>query len=98
MERLLGVVDAARLLGISPWTVRKIIREGKLRPVRLGVRVLLEQSDIENFVSKAKQIPSANFCASPGASSEDLQPRLGIFLQSVMDAPTTTDSTKGISR
>ena len=55
MEPLCGIEDAARLLGISPWTVRAKIREGKLRPVRLCRRVLLEQAELQRFVEEARR-------------------------------------------
>ena len=54
MKPLLGIEAAASLLSISPWTVRARIRQGKLKPVRIGRRVLLEQGEIERFVSEAR--------------------------------------------
>jgi excisionase family DNA binding protein len=56
MIPLRNVVDAARLLSISPWTVRAWIKGGKLRPVRLGRRVLLEESELERFIEAAKPV------------------------------------------
>lgn len=50
MKALKSIPEAADLLGISPWTVRAYVRDGKLRPVRLGRRVLLEEEEIERFV------------------------------------------------
>jgi len=55
MTPLLSVEDTARLLGLSPWTVRAYVREGKLKPVRLGRRLLFEQTDIEDLVAHSKQ-------------------------------------------
>lgn len=52
MKQLYDINSAARLLGISPWTVRAYIRRGKLKPVRLGRRVLLEESELERLVAK----------------------------------------------
>lgn len=37
IPRLLGIEDAARYLGISPWTVRDLVAGGQLRPVRLSL-------------------------------------------------------------
>jgi excisionase family DNA binding protein len=51
MQRLRSVVEAAGLLGISPWTVRGYIKTGKLKPVRLGRRVLLAEGELERFVA-----------------------------------------------
>jgi excisionase family DNA binding protein len=55
MTKLLSVEAAAELLSISPWTVRKYVRIGKMRPIRIGRRVLLEQSELERFVNNPAQ-------------------------------------------
>ena len=54
MNRLLDVNAVADLLSISKWTVRAYIRSGKLRAVRLGRRVLVEESELERFVASVK--------------------------------------------
>ena len=55
MQQLHDVSSTANILGgISPWTIRAYIRQGKLRPVRIGRRVLLEESEIARFVAEAK--------------------------------------------
>jgi excisionase family DNA binding protein len=48
------------MLRISPWTVRAFIGSGKLTPVRIGTRVLLEEEELERFVATAKSIPSVS--------------------------------------
>jgi excisionase family DNA binding protein len=59
MIQLYSVEDTARILSISKYTVRAAIRKGKLRPVRIGRRVLLELSEIENLIGRAyAEIPS----------------------------------------
>lgn len=55
MRALKSVEEAAGLLGISKWTVRKDIREGRLTPVRLGRRVLLEEAELERFIAEGKK-------------------------------------------
>ena len=55
MEALLDVNSVARLLSLSPWTVRRLIADGKLLPVRLGRRVLIEPAEVERFVSQARR-------------------------------------------
>ena len=57
MQPLRSVRKAAELLGISPWTVRAYIRDGKLRPVRIGRRVLLAEAELERFVAEGQQAP-----------------------------------------
>lgn len=58
MEPLYDVKAAARLLSVSPWTVRAYIRQGKLRPFRIGRLVRLDEQELERFVSEAKDSSS----------------------------------------
>jgi excisionase family DNA binding protein len=51
IEKLLSIQDAATLLSISPWTVRLYLKSGKLSRIRIGRRVLLEQSEIRRFIA-----------------------------------------------
>jgi len=52
MNALLSVKDAARFLGISPWTLRLYVKNRIVIPVRLGRRVLLEPEELQNFIQK----------------------------------------------
>jgi excisionase family DNA binding protein len=52
--KLFDVRGAAEVLAISPWTVRALVREGKLRPVRVGRLVRLDEKELEKFVCEAK--------------------------------------------
>lgn len=54
MRALKSVKEAAELLGISKWTVRSYIRDGKLTPIKLGRRVLVEEAELERIVAEAK--------------------------------------------
>jgi len=56
MSPLLDLKEAGRLLSISPWTVRAYIKTGKINPVRLGRRVLLEESELERFVQQSRAV------------------------------------------
>ncbi len=56
MKHLYDINSAARLLGISPWTVRAYIRRGKLKPVRFGRRVLLEETELERLVAENRTV------------------------------------------
>jgi len=60
MQPLKSVKEAAGLLGISPWTVRSYIRDGRLRPVRLGRRVLLSEDELERLVRAGQGTDAAN--------------------------------------
>lgn len=65
MRALRSVEEAAGLLGISKWTVRSYIREGKLRPVRLGRRVLLSEDELERFVNESQQSKAGDVRGAP---------------------------------
>ena len=56
MRALKSIEEAAGLLGISTWTVRSYIRDGRLKPVRIGRRVLLCEDELERFVAESQGI------------------------------------------
>ena len=49
---LLSVNDAANTLSVSVSTINRLARDGKLRYVRIGNRVLFKQSELESYVEK----------------------------------------------
>lgn len=51
----LVVLEAARALRVSPWTVRRWIRAGRLRSIRPGQRRLVLREDVERLTA----IPNA---------------------------------------
>ena len=54
-EKLLwDIRQAGAALSISPWTVRLYIRQHKLRPVRVGRRVLIEPEECRRFLDTCK--------------------------------------------
>lgn len=56
--KLYDIQDVARILAVSPWTVRAYIRIGKLRPVRIGRLVRVDEQDLARFVAGAKSCSS----------------------------------------
>lgn len=54
MKPLKTINEAAELLAVSPWSIRKWIKKGRLQPVRICRRVHLEEAEIERFVAEAK--------------------------------------------
>ena len=54
MEALLNIEQAAQKLGLSPWTLRLYLRQGKLRPVRIGRSVLLEEAELSRFIEECR--------------------------------------------
>jgi excisionase family DNA binding protein len=59
MEALLSIERAAQVLGISPWTVRRYIATRKIRSVRIGRRVLLEQEELQRIVDDGRALSDA---------------------------------------
>jgi excisionase family DNA binding protein len=51
---LIDVREAARLVSLSPWTIRKYINQGKLRIIRIGRRVLLEPAELRRLIEKGR--------------------------------------------
>ena len=55
MERLLSIQEASESLGLSSWTIRRWIQIKRLVPVRLGSRVLLEESELQRVIQEGKK-------------------------------------------
>jgi excisionase family DNA binding protein len=56
--KLYDIKTVALMLAVSPWTVRAYIRNGKLRPVRIGRLVRVDEQDLDGFVARAKNYSS----------------------------------------
>lgn len=52
---VLDIKEAAHALSISPWTVRRYITDGKVKPVRIGRRVLLEPAELQRLVEAGRK-------------------------------------------
>jgi excisionase family DNA binding protein len=52
---LLNVKEAGAALGISPWTIRRYIVEGKVGVVRIGRRVLVEPSECRRLIEEGRR-------------------------------------------
>lgn len=55
LEPLLKIEDAARLLGRAHWTMRHDVKAGKLRCVRIGRRIMIEQSEIRRLIEEGRR-------------------------------------------
>lgn len=56
-RRLLSVEEAAAIIGVSRYTLRAWLREGRLAHIRLGRRVVLDPADLARFVD-AGRVPA----------------------------------------
>lgn len=45
-----SIKDTAKLYGVSPQDVRKLIERGELKTRRVGVRILIPRSELERFL------------------------------------------------
>jgi len=53
LDRMLSVEQAADVLGISVWTVRKWICDGKIKSAKLGSRRMVPMSALKKFINEA---------------------------------------------
>jgi excisionase family DNA binding protein len=60
IEQLQSIESAAKTLSLSPWTLRAYIRQGRIRPVRIGRRVLLSSGELQRLIEEGKS--SAGCC------------------------------------
>jgi excisionase family DNA binding protein len=54
MQQLYDVNSAAQLLAVSSWTIRALIRQGKMNPTRIGRLVRIDAGEIQRFIERAK--------------------------------------------
>jgi excisionase family DNA binding protein len=56
MEKLFDVEASAQMLGgVSPWTIRAWLSEGKLQPTKVGRRTMIRESELERFLQAEQQ-------------------------------------------
>jgi excisionase family DNA binding protein len=53
-QLLIGVRQAADAIGISPWTIRQYVRQGKIHAVRIGRRVLIEPAELQRIITEGR--------------------------------------------
>ncbi len=54
VPQLLTLLDVAKVLSVSPHTVRAWVRKGRLRPLRLCRRLLFHPAEINRFLAEAR--------------------------------------------
>lgn len=54
-QRLLGIREAAGVLGVSPDSVRRLITHGGLKSVRVLRRVMIPRAEIEKLCTPQQQ-------------------------------------------
>jgi excisionase family DNA binding protein len=54
---MLDIQAVAQQLGISPTTVRRLVRDGELPAYKVGGRIRFKQGDIDEFLAARRIIP-----------------------------------------
>ena len=55
MEPLLNIDEAARIIGRTHWTLRRDIKSGRLKCVRIGRRIMIEPSEIRKLIETGRE-------------------------------------------
>ena len=51
-ERMLTTRQAAEILNVSDKTITKFVRDGKIKSLRMGKKILISHETIENLIKK----------------------------------------------
>lgn len=81
---LMTVSQAAAILGVNPFTIRRWIKNGKLEAMRIGEKLLKIKSETIAKFLEASQIPAASIDAS--LSCGDLKTQLFNHAKNKLDA------------
>ena len=57
MTALLSIRDVARILGVHRNTVHRLVREDRLRPIRIDRLPRFRASEIEAFLERGSSVP-----------------------------------------
>lgn len=52
VRKLFGIAEAAKAIGVSPDTVRRLIKAGALKSVRISRRAMVSASEIERVCAQ----------------------------------------------
>jgi excisionase family DNA binding protein len=54
LGRFFSVSQVAESLGLSPWTIRKLIREGELRGYKVGGKMRVREDDLLAYLADSE--------------------------------------------
>ena len=54
IEPLKDIQEAAEILRRSHWTIRRDVRAGKIRCIRLGRRILFEPAELRRLIAQSR--------------------------------------------
>lgn len=67
--KLLSIDQSATMLGVSTWTVRRLLKAGALPTVRIGSRTLVKASDLNSFIDR-RTTTAVDHPIAPGLAAE----------------------------
>jgi excisionase family DNA binding protein len=76
-EELLSLPEAAERLGVSIYTVRRWIKDGKLRAFRPGKEYRVQEADLEEFLAAREVRPKEVTSPSQRSLSNRLEEKRG---------------------
>jgi len=76
MANLLSVAEMARLLGVCECTIRRLIKAGELRSVRISRRILVPSSELERVTEKGARSSSGSGRRGLGCEDSTLTSRM----------------------
>ncbi len=65
-KSLLGIQEFAEAVGVSTFTVRRLIEAGKIRNVSVGTRRLIPATELERIVTEGVGSPRKTSTQAPG--------------------------------
>lgn len=54
IEPLLNLEEVSRVLGVSHWTLRHYVKDGRMRALRIGRRLFVEPCEVRNMVERSR--------------------------------------------
>jgi len=70
IEPLKDIQEAAEILRRSHWTIRRDVRAGKIRCIRLGRRILFEPAELRRLIAQSRGDLGALNAGTKGESNE----------------------------
>ena len=71
MDRLFTIPQASEYLGISHWTIRKMLKTGQLGRTKVGTKIVIRESQLKRVI-KDEFLVDAEPTALPGTTAEPL--------------------------
>jgi excisionase family DNA binding protein len=57
LMKLFGISEVAKLLSVSPYTLRRLIKAGQVRSVNVGARVLITSAELDRVMTHGAGTP-----------------------------------------